>query len=442
VGSAAKQGLDADYFAALVGPDDPGLEKDVAGWLSAASGTLASFAITGDSSKRDHGQLPPLAALWSKVKAKEKADGRRYRQVFLVRADAYWLDDPVQLWSLNASQAYFRACADDGTAAVVYVLPRSEADEFVGSYAGFLSSNVTAVRPDTNATFNVPAEMFLLEQADKQGLALEGLEGHQLPALPAGRRSASGFEEACAEPCYTEGCDAPASLPLCAAPASALMMSGKAPCLDGSNKCYSAKQRLAPADALRLYQLGHMVDVLLSRHGVWHFAAGGTILGAVRNKGIIPHDDDVDYNILRSPGSYVVKSEAFKADLKKNGLYLAPVHIDFWKVKDPMALCAVDLFAQVYVSGSLTYAMNMWPGPSWPPSITQAGGLVRWPFGSTTVPAPPRDVTLAYLDKKFGPSWDEEVSCKGGYHQCSAVMDTHYDLTGRAMPDTPLETPV
>lgn len=44
----------------------------------------------------------------------------------------------------------------------------------------------------------------------------------------------------------------------------------------------------------RCYQLLHEVTTRLDDHGVVYWAASGTLLGAVRHKGMIPWDDDID----------------------------------------------------------------------------------------------------------------------------------------------------
>ncbi len=38
---------------------------------------------------------------------------------------------------------------------------------------------------------------------------------------------------------------------------------------------------------------------LCARHGIDYFAGGGTAIGAIRHKGMIPWDDDIDINLLR-----------------------------------------------------------------------------------------------------------------------------------------------
>ena len=43
----------------------------------------------------------------------------------------------------------------------------------------------------------------------------------------------------------------------------------------------------------------HDFQDLCERHNIEYFAGGGTAIGAVRHKGIIPWDDDIDVNLRR-----------------------------------------------------------------------------------------------------------------------------------------------
>ena len=56
--------------------------------------------------------------------------------------------------------------------------------------------------------------------------------------------------------------------------------------------------KIKPSSFKKLYQITYDIIRILEANDIPFFAAGGTALGAVRNKGIIPWDDDVDLGLL------------------------------------------------------------------------------------------------------------------------------------------------
>ena len=55
-----------------------------------------------------------------------------------------------------------------------------------------------------------------------------------------------------------------------------------------------------PEHAHQLYQMMQVVDEVFEASNITYWADSGTLLGAVRNKGLIPTDDDIDVAVLAS----------------------------------------------------------------------------------------------------------------------------------------------
>ena len=71
-------------------------------------------------------------------------------------------------------------------------------------------------------------------------------------------------------------------------------------------------------DILKCYQTLYDITKLFDKHNIEYYIDGGTLLGAVRHKGMIPWDDDLDVEVLQKDESKLT-SNSFKQSLKKSG---------------------------------------------------------------------------------------------------------------------------
>lgn len=79
------------------------------------------------------------------------------------------------------------------------------------------------------------------------------------------------------------------------------------------------KEKLSDDDVDMLYYIMEMTDKILNDNKIRYSIEGGTMLGAVRNGGLIPHDNDGDFDILESD---IKKVLSLKNDFMKYNLLI------------------------------------------------------------------------------------------------------------------------
>ncbi|MBQ6522800.1 MAG: LicD family protein, partial [Atopobiaceae bacterium] len=87
-------------------------------------------------------------------------------------------------------------------------------------------------------------------------------------------------------------------------------------------------ENMSPATgSMRLYQLAsaqllHEFDAICQREGIAYWMVSGTLLGAVRHKGFIPWDDDLDVGMTRQD------IDRLSSVLPENGRYRVTARFD------------------------------------------------------------------------------------------------------------------
>lgn len=144
-------------------------------------------------------------------------------------------------------------------------------------------------------------------------------------------------------------------------------------------------------------------DGICSDNNILYWADSGTLLGAIRNKGIIPHDDDIDIcifqedfdkllEILKTNPKYEIIHDGFIHKFKRRDIKKAKVWIDLFIVsRDNKGIIIYD---------------NMIHRQKWPKFYyrdSETFPLKRVPFEDyyISVPSDP----IPYFERGYGKDW-------------------------------------
>jgi phosphorylcholine metabolism protein LicD len=164
----------------------------------------------------------------------------------------------------------------------------------------------------------------------------------------------------------------------------------------------------------QLFYMFRDVIKLLNRAKVQWWAEGGTLLGAIRHKNIIPWDDDIDIGILETENLDIPKILnkldslltftptffGYKVFLKRGGKKL----YTYGKEKD-FTYPGLDIFVFIKKGNKIIYKeekpREYWKKYQWSQEILFP--LKKYQFGPLKIPG--ANQVEKYLDKAFGKSW-------------------------------------
>jgi lipopolysaccharide cholinephosphotransferase len=177
-----------------------------------------------------------------------------------------------------------------------------------------------------------------------------------------------------------------------------------------------------------LYRLMYHIHNIFVKHGILYFIEGGTLLGAVRHKGIIPWDDDIDLEVGHNDIPKILSAEV-RQSFKKVGCKVLNLQNTLGWVKISLNNVQADIFP-VYISKSAggirrTYWDFEIGRREWPKcylKYTDIFPLKEYQFGALKVLGPKNPRPM--LNRCYGRSWSER-----GY----ITQDTEHNL---------LETPI
>ena len=174
--------------------------------------------------------------------------------------------------------------------------------------------------------------------------------------------------------------------------------------------------------AYELYKLMYHVHNLFMKFGIQYSIEGGTLLGAIRHKGIIPWDNDID--ILTNYKNYkIIESKEFKSAAKKYNICVK-LHNEGWlkiKATNGKYKVDIDIFPITIRNNKVTLYGNagkIWPKNKW--EINNFFPLKKYKFGALQVLGPNKPKKILF--KSFGKN-----VLKVAY--LTQDPKTHYDYT-------------
>jgi phosphorylcholine metabolism protein LicD len=198
-----------------------------------------------------------------------------------------------------------------------------------------------------------------------------------------------------------------------------------------------------------LYRLMKFIHDIFIKNKIPYFMVGGTLLGAVRHQGVIPHDDDGDLCMFRKD---IPKLRKLVKTFEKNGYVLeeggGSDEDDFErkkcrKKKDSCTwfiygtgsnkdTLGVDIFVMEQKGSKITYA-----DPYWATSETGGGKcyfkkehlfpLLPYRFGNFYMYGPHN--AIPHLNKCYGDDWNNKSQVLYDHRRGVWVMSKKKDIT-------------
>lgn len=176
-----------------------------------------------------------------------------------------------------------------------------------------------------------------------------------------------------------------------------------------------------------LYKMFYDIHNTLLRNNVPYIASGGTLIGAVRHKGIIPWDNDIDIAVYEKDVP-IILSKSFKNEMKKKNCNVVDTRkrmgwIKIEYSKNKKISCDIFILKFMKKNGenilvhNTDYVRKLWPKDYYP--VKDVFPLTEYKFGSLIVLGPKN--YKQYLDHGYGKTWS-----KVGF--ITQAADTHYDL--------------
>jgi len=159
------------------------------------------------------------------------------------------------------------------------------------------------------------------------------------------------------------------------------------------------ERTIPPMDIANAGRLLDEAKQIFDSHGIVFFLRQGTCLGAVRDRALIPWDDDLDLgSIIGLHGFSEDDIAPAVAAFRANGCYVEVIPEGLYtSVKIMKYRIRIDWQCYRVVKGTIAH----YPGVPFPVSLFTKLQQVEFNGGSYAVPGPPEE----YLLFKYGPDW-------------------------------------
>jgi phosphorylcholine metabolism protein LicD len=176
---------------------------------------------------------------------------------------------------------------------------------------------------------------------------------------------------------------------------------------------------LDPKFYKKLYKLMIVVNNIFIKNDIQYWGVSGTTLGALRHKGIISWDDDIDISVWKQDWLRILKPEIinqFKklgyTVLKERGLNLIKIFpSDATEYRSNYGFPFIDIFSVTLDKKNpkkIVYT-HKWAREGWPKDflyLDEIYPLKYVKFGASKIIVPNK--ADKYLDRMFGSSWSKE----------------------------------
>ena len=164
----------------------------------------------------------------------------------------------------------------------------------------------------------------------------------------------------------------------------------------------------------RLYDLAKIIHDVFTEVGVKYWSSGGTTLGCVRHKGLIPWDDDLDVCVHKKDVSIVLTKAKDAFDSKGVRLVEATFGYRTFHKTDSVPLLDhrypfCDIFVMKSTGDGKCYIADGCGRTQWPEEVYCVKNTVnieQMPFGNFVLNCPSN--AEKYLDQVYGDTWRTE----------------------------------